>query len=87
MLLSVYVLVPFFSASKFLSKLNLSVGPCNDFYRFVCSNDWFGSDAESWPYRYTSIQHIYSAIEHYVTGETLWHRVADKFRTCISEWR
>ncbi|XP_064463251.1 neprilysin-21-like [Ornithodoros turicata] len=61
-----------FSTANFVvSKLNNTVGPCEDFYHFVCSAAWFdNNDTYKWPFRYKSLGYVYNAIHKYVEALT-----------------
>ncbi|XP_070383825.1 neprilysin-1-like isoform X4 [Dermacentor albipictus] len=52
-------------ASYLVSRLNLSVGQCDDFYRFVCSDRWFTHESQELPFRFSSVQHVYDTLQRY----------------------
>ncbi|XP_049274133.1 uncharacterized protein LOC119403111 [Rhipicephalus sanguineus] len=52
-------------AGYLVSRLNLSVGQCDDFYRFVCSDRWFEHETQELPFRFSSVQHVYDTLQRY----------------------
>ncbi|XP_064488506.1 neprilysin-2-like [Ornithodoros turicata] len=48
-------------------KLDASIDPCHDFFRFVCTNDFLSSPIKSQPYRYQSVHYLISQVMEYVT--------------------
>ncbi|KAH8032257.1 hypothetical protein HPB51_024034 [Rhipicephalus microplus] len=64
-------------AGYLVSRLNLSVGQCDDFYRFVCSDRWFEHDSRELPFRFSSVQHVYDALQRYAK-DGLLHLINDE---------
>ncbi|KAL1484236.1 hypothetical protein MTO96_032716 [Rhipicephalus appendiculatus] len=64
-------------AGYLLSRLNLSVGQCDDFYRFVCSDRWFEHESQELPFRFSSVQHVYDTLQRYAK-DGLLHLINDE---------
>ncbi|XP_077492498.1 uncharacterized protein LOC144103714 [Amblyomma americanum] len=58
-------------AAYLTSRLNLSVGQCDDFYRFVCSDRWFAHETQELPFRFSSMQYVYDTLQRYTKDALL----------------
>ncbi|KAH7986503.1 hypothetical protein HPB49_025937 [Dermacentor silvarum] len=74
-----------FGAQWLRSKLDSSVDPCQDFYRYVCGTftqyNEFADAART--ILTTTVSHAYDT-KVPATGQTSWQKVAGLFQTCIS---
>ncbi|KAK8773303.1 hypothetical protein V5799_012164 [Amblyomma americanum] len=59
------------AAAYLTSRLNLSVGQCDDFYRFVCSDRWFAHETQELPFRFSSMQYVYDTLQRYTKDALL----------------